>query len=199
MKVKLKVKSLSRVRLLATPWSDCSLLGPSIHGIFQARVLEWGAIAFSVCNVSMVYYLRNSGLYCRNRQPSNQSIIKHQGFKIFSCKLCCWLRKLPREANLHVREVFMSACAVMIAGAGEERHRELSPSNHIPILGKNTVTLLNIHWPIGRTETFLSMLEGNVKLPNCMAPHSSTLAWKIPWIEEPGRLQSMESLRVRHD
>ena len=29
-----------------------------------------------------------------------------------------------------------------------------------------------------------------------MAPHSSTLAWKIPWAEEPGRLQSMESLRV---
>ena len=32
-----------------------------------------------------------------------------------------------------------------------------------------------------------------------MAPHSSTLAWKIPWIEEPGRLQSMGSLRVGHD
>ena len=86
-----KVKSLSRVRLLATPWTaayqapwdspgkntgvgchfllqctkmksesevaqscptlsdpmDCSLPGSSIHGIFQARVLEWGAIAFS--------------------------------------------------------------------------------------------------------------------------------------------------------
>ena len=32
-----------------------------------------------------------------------------------------------------------------------------------------------------------------------MAPHSSTLAWKIPWIEEPGRLQSMGSLRIGHD
>ena len=32
-----------------------------------------------------------------------------------------------------------------------------------------------------------------------MAPYSSTLAWKIPWMEEPGRLQSMGSLRVRHD
>ena len=32
-----------------------------------------------------------------------------------------------------------------------------------------------------------------------MAPHSSTLAWKIPWEEEPGSLQSMGSLRVRHD
>ena len=32
-----------------------------------------------------------------------------------------------------------------------------------------------------------------------MAPHSSTVAQKIPWMEEPGRLQSMGSLRVRHD
>src|SRR5574337_2205755 len=32
-----------------------------------------------------------------------------------------------------------------------------------------------------------------------MAPHSSTLAWEIPWMEERGRLQSMGSLRVRHD
>ena len=32
-----------------------------------------------------------------------------------------------------------------------------------------------------------------------MAPHSSTLAWKIPWTEEPGRPQSMGSLRVGHD
>ena len=32
-----------------------------------------------------------------------------------------------------------------------------------------------------------------------MATHSSTLAWKIPWTEEPGRLQSMGSLRVGHE
>ena len=32
-----------------------------------------------------------------------------------------------------------------------------------------------------------------------MAPHSSTLAWKIPWMEGPGRLQSMGLLGVRHD
>ena len=32
-----------------------------------------------------------------------------------------------------------------------------------------------------------------------MAPHSSTLAWKVPWMEEPGRLQSMGSRRVGHD
>ena len=38
-----------------------------------------------------------------------------------------------------------------------------------------------------------------VSMEKAMAPHSSTLAWKIPWTEEPGRLQSMGSLRVGHD
>ena len=36
-------------------------------------------------------------------------------------------------------------------------------------------------------------------LEKAMAPHSSTLAWKIPWTEEPGRVQSMGSRRVTHD
>ena len=36
-------------------------------------------------------------------------------------------------------------------------------------------------------------------LEKAMATHSSTLAWKIPWTEEPGRLQSTGSLGVRHD
>ena len=47
--------------------------------------------------------------------------------------------------------------------------------------------------------------QGNIKqdlgdaMEMAMAPHSSTLAWKIPWMEEPGGLQSMGSLRVGHD
>ena len=36
-------------------------------------------------------------------------------------------------------------------------------------------------------------------LSNAMAPHSSTLAWKIPWTEEPGGLQSMGLQRVGHN
>ena len=36
-------------------------------------------------------------------------------------------------------------------------------------------------------------------LEKAMAPHSSTLAWRIPWTEEPGGLQSLGLLRVRHD
>ena len=38
-----------------------------------------------------------------------------------------------------------------------------------------------------------------LSVEKAMAPHSSTLAWKISWMEKPGRLQSMGSLRVGHD
>ena len=58
-----------------------------------------------------------------------------------------------------------------------------------------------------------ALLESDIQLLPCrgnwghperitekaMAPHSSTLAWKIPWTEEPGGLQSMGSLRVEHN
>ena len=50
-----------------------------------------------------------------------------------------------------------------------------------------------------------SFIEDNTKRANkhmkekAMAPHSSTLAWKIPWAEEPGGLQSVGLQRVGHD
>ena len=49
-KWKVKVKSLSRVRLLATSWT-AAYQAPPVHGIFQATVLEWGASAFSETRV----------------------------------------------------------------------------------------------------------------------------------------------------
>ena len=48
-------------------------------------------------------------------------------------------------------------------------------------------------------ETQVQSLGLEDPLEKEMATHSSTLAWKIPWTEEPGRLQSMGSQRVRHD
>ena len=83
---------------------DCSLPGSSIHGSFQARVLEWVAMS----NLLLFHFVWLSGKIIR------------MGFHAL----------LPEKA---------------------------------------------------------------------MASHSSTFAWKIPWTEEPGRLQSMGSLRVEHD
>ena len=49
------------------------------------------------------------------------------------------------------------------------------------------------HWNVSCSVVGLLLSE------KAMAPHSSTFAWKIPWTEEPGRLQSMGSQRVRHN
>ena len=57
----------------------------------------------------------------------------------------------------------------------------------------STTFLLSLYPLVEMTKGTLECLE------KAMAPHSSTLAWKIPWMEEPSRLQSRGSLRVRHD
>ena len=116
----MKVKSESEVTQSCPTLSDpmdCSRPGSSAHGIFQTRVLEWGAIAFSEYRVQSLLNL----------------------FEQIKCGC------------------FKPLCFGMIY--------------YVVI----------------------------VKLEKAMATHSSTLAWEIPWTEEPGRLQSMGSLRVGHD
>ena len=56
------------------------------------------------------------------------------------------------------------------------------------------VKLLPTMW-----ETWVRSLGWEDPLEKKMTTHSSTLAWKIPWTKEPGRLQSMGSQRVGHD
>ena len=71
----------------------------------------------------------------------------------------------------------------------------------------STVSRSGHHWTTGSTLDCLSRTRLSDftftfhfhALEKAMAPHSSTLAWKIPRTEEPGKLQSMGSLRVRHD
>ena len=69
---------------------------------------------------------------------------------------------------------------------------------------------LKLPRPCWKTTGYLISLEGGfahveirhplrVVREKAMAPHSSTLAWKIPWTEKPGGLQSMGSLRFGHD
>ena len=56
--------------------------------------------------------------------------------------------------------------------------------------------VLTVRISVGKV---MSLLFNTLCLEKAMAPHSSPLAWKIPWMEEPGRLQFMGSLRVGHD
>ena len=117
MKVKSENEVLQSCLTLCDP-IDCSLPVSSIHGIFQAKVLEWGAIAFSNNKYRIIIF---SPLFCHN-----------------------WLLK---SFNFFLFEYI-------------------------------------------ETE---SILEFRV-LEKAMAPHSSTLAWKIPWMEEPGRLHAVHGV-----
>ena len=121
---------------------DWSLPGFSIHGIFQARVLEWVAISFSR----------------KSSQPRDWTQVS----RIVSRRFTVWA----------TREVLTVL------------KLDLSPQT----------------WPQSSNLTFGLL---GVASPLCsekaMAPYSSTLAWKIPWTEKPGRLQSMGWLRVGHD
>ena len=63
---------------------------------------------------------------------------------------------------------------------------------------------MGLQWVGHDWETELNWTESSQRelkpsMEKAMAPHSSTLAWKIPWTEETGRLQSMRSLRVGHE
>ena len=97
----MKVKSESEVAQLGSTLRDpmdCSLPGSSIHGIFQARVLEWGAIAFSDDQLrqhvkKQRHYFANKGPYGSSRSES-WTIKKAEGQRIDAFELWCWKRLL---------------------------------------------------------------------------------------------------------
>ena len=93
----MKVKSQSEVaQSCPTPSDpmDCSLPGSSVHGIFQARVLEWGAIAFSR-DQTMVEVIKRHLLLGRKAMTSLDSILKSRDIT------------LPTKAHLVIAMVFL--------------------------------------------------------------------------------------------
>ena len=89
-----------------------------------------------------------------------------------------------------------------ILSLGWEDPLEEGMATHFSILARNIQscpTLLLTHMHTHKFKNPLKMEAVESRMEKAMAPHSSTLAWKIPWMEEPDRLQSMGSLRVGHD
>ena len=74
----------------------------------------------------------------------------------------------------------------------------LSCMSCLYILEINPLSIVSSAIIFSHSESCLFTLL-RVSSEKALAPHSSTLAWKIPWMQEPGRLQSMGLLRVRHD
>ena len=69
----------------------------------------------------------------------------------------------------------------------------------MPSVEGGSIIFFNIDKPTSQEEGITTLLLGIYFSEKAMAPHSSSLAWKIPWTEEPGGLQSMGSPRVGHD
>ena len=91
---------------------------------------------------------------------------------------------------------------VHILNSSRILHRKYHWQLQVPSENQGARNKLNLHWlccfwirPVEPPCLILYQYQ----MEKAMAPHSGTLAWKIPWTEEPGGLQSMGSLRVRHD
>ena len=68
-----------------------------------------------------------------------------------------------------------------------------------PYMTAGKTIALTMQTFVGKVMSLLFKMLSRLVMEKAMAPHSSTLAWKIPWTEEPGRLRSMGSLRVGYD
>ena len=140
---------------------DCSMSGSSVHGIFQARVLEWGGTLYSDINL----------------KPGDLDIQK----PALVCSLVAQtVKRLPTMQETRVQSL------------GREDVLEKEMATHSSILA------WKIPWMVepGRLQSMGSQRDGLTEqhhfhfhvLEKEMATHSSTLPWKIPWTEEPSRL-----------
>ena len=99
--------------------------------------------------------------------------------------LAQWSLKLPGRSTSMLYSVRgVSRCAWRYREYSADRKRDLTHPNML----KQFLQLIILFYSQSIQST-----------EKAMAPHSSALAWKIPWMEERGRLQSMGSLRVGHD
>ena len=133
---------------------DCSLPGSSIHGNFQARILEWIAISSSRASSGPRDWTLISCVFCiagrlLNTEPSESGQSQGLRFK-FGFKLSAYLNLMAQMVK------------------------------NLPAM-----------W-----ETWVQSLVWEDPLEEGMATHSSILAWRIPWTEESGGRQSMESRRI---
>ena len=132
--------------------------------------------------------LNTTNLACKHMERCSNS--EHYSYCCKSClellgALCdFWVRRWSPAGQA-------TACVVMRLQGSEKKTRWEAESSLSPFLGIHLISMF--FGVLGRIDfCWLAFIKA-------MAPHSSTLAWKILWAEEPGRLQSMGSLRVGHD
>ena len=151
------------------------------------------------------------------KMPSSQFCMSiwSVGFpRWFSSKSSCqcgrprsypWVRKIPQRREWQPTSLFLPRKfhgQRNLMGCSPWGHKEsdmtkqLTQTHTVSVVAE---TMCVRYVKQGRRVRGKESSELKTEWEKAMAPHSSTLAWKIPWMEEPGRLQSVGSLRVRHD
>ena len=158
---------------------DCSLPGSSVHGISQARILEWVAISFS--NAWKWKVKVKSLSRVRLSDPMDCSLPGSSVHGIFQARVLEW-------------------GAIAFSKTGGRSWNSWAPGGG---LTNQTPGLATFHGLQDKTTLLKKKKKINIKPKSysllLSTTHSSTLAWKIPWTEEPGRLQSMGLQRVGHN
>ena len=182
--------------------------GYTVHGILQTRILELVAFPFSRgssrarddpnpslphCR-QVLYYLSHQ------RSPINEylriSPMAQWVKNLLQCRrhgFDLWVRKISWKRKWQPTPVFLSGNP-MARGAWRLQSMGSQKSWTGASLVAQRLKCLPAMW-----ETRVRSLGWEDPLEKEMATHSSILAWRIPWREGPGRLQSTGSQRVRHD
>ena len=174
----MKVKSKSEVAQLCSTLSDpmdCSLPGSFVHGIFQARVLEWVASAFSYTSDIVMLLCASAGTSRLGRLQLQQVAAASFRFHILD--------------TIFTRSFF---------GEGDGTPLQYSCLENPMDEGAWWAAVHGVAKSRTRLSDFTFTFHFHA-LEKEMATHSSVLAWRIPGMGEPGGLPSMGSHRVGHD
>ena len=195
---------------------DCSLPGSSVHGIFQAIVLEWVAISFSnawkwkvkVKSLSRVWLFMTPWTAAYQAPPSvgfsrqeYWSGVPLQSCWILFLWLCCLVACSCVCFAISNCELMFNWGTLRILGWDAFLQRgSMDSALHLEALKSRTLFSV-----FSRQKFCIELPDWEIlyylhpPLKREMATHSSTLAWKIPLMEDPGRLQFMRSQRIGHD
>ena len=187
---------------------DCSLPGSSVHGISQARILEWVAISFSrgsSCPRDLTLASCTAGALSHCRQSLTDWATREAQYDYYSHVLVkdqlCLILWDPWTVA-HQAPLFMEFSrqehwsGLPFLPSGDLPNPGIKPGS--PALQADPVAQM-VKRLSAVQETRFWYLGWEDPLEKEIAAHSSILACKIPWTAEPGRLLSMGSQRVGHD
>ena len=156
--------------------------------------------------------VRREGLRWPCRTTVCVCVGRGEGMVLGACCCCIWTyfqvsntgdweNSNQRGGKFYVAEKTMKFTFTLDIGSPQEPGgpKGVSPSLHVlhcHVAAFHVCLVSHLPRPHPPGPVWWSLRQ---PLEKTMAPHSSTLAWKIPWMEEPGGLQSMGSLRVGHD